>query len=288
MSRASTRVDIEAVRRYYDRHSAAFVAVGQRGSEGALHRAVWGPGTETRWQAFRYVEDRIAALLETLPAADEPLHVVDLGCGVGASLCYLAGRLPIQGTGVTISPVQVGIAGDRIRAAGLTDRVRCLEGDYRDDVPGLAPADLAYAIESFVHGPAPAQFFARCARLVRSGGLLVICDDVRRPTSGRAAARTIDRFRRGWHVHALLDRNDIGALAAAAGFSHVSTTDLSPWLEIRRARDRAVSLLLAPIQWLPLQHTRLGYLQGGSALQTCLARGWIGYDFMVFRRDAHA
>jgi hypothetical protein len=30
---------------------------------------------------------------------------------------------------------------------------------------------------------------------------------------------------------------------------------------------------------------RYGHLLGGSALQDCLAHGWIGYEFAVFRRQ---
>ncbi len=277
--------DLDAVRRYYDRNSETFVARGQAGSAGALHRAVWGPGVENRWQAFRHVEDRIADLLRQLPPAHGATKVVDLGCGVGASLCYLASRLPIQGVGVTLSTVQVRLARERIDAAGFADRLRIVEGDYADQGLDIEPSDLAYAIESFVHGPAPDRFFAAAARCLRPGGLLVVCDDVRRTSTEPAATRTIDTFCKGWHVNALLSREEIVKLAVRAGFSHEGTVDLSADLELHRPRDRAVRWLLGPLSWLPLHRTRFGYLQGGTALQTCLSRGWIGYDFIRFRRQ---
>src|SRR4051812_18079965 len=95
------------VRRYYDRQTAGFLKFGQGGSSGAIHRAVWGPGITDRSRAFRYVEDQIAGLIGRLSpseqgperrpehGSEQPLHVVDLGCGVAASLCYLAQQLPI-------------------------------------------------------------------------------------------------------------------------------------------------------------------------------------------------
>jgi SAM-dependent methyltransferase len=280
------RFDAADLRRYYDRHTPAFVAFGQRGSGGAIHRAVWGPGVHSRRDAFRYVEDRIAdAVSRLVPSVGHP-HIVDLGCGVGASLCYLAERLPIRGTGITVSPVQARLAAERIRQGGHADRVRCVVGDYNDLPPGLDPADLAYAIESFVHGAAPDRFFAECRRVVRPGGALLICDDFRRPTGDPAAARAIERFRRGWHVNTLLRPEELRTLARDAGFEHESTSDLSSYLELGRARDRAADLLLALARWLPWTPARLDYLLGGSALQTCLAHGWIGYDLVVFRRPA--
>jgi SAM-dependent methyltransferase len=277
------RVDAEQVRRFYDRHTPAFVSFGQRGSNGAIHRAVWGPGTSSRSQAFRYVDDCIAGLVRQLPPLFEASHVVDLGCGVGASLCHLAEHLPVCGTGVTLSPVQARLAQRRIHESGLSDRIRCVEADYCDLPADIGRADLAYAIESFVHVSDPARFFAQCSRLVRPGGLLVICDDFRRPADA-AAARTLERFCRGWHVNSLLEGAEVRALARDAGFEHESTVDLSPYLEIRRLRDRAGQVMLRLFGAIPLLAPRLDYLSGGDALQTCLERGWIGYDLTRFRR----
>lgn len=272
------------VRRYYDRHTPAFVAFGQGKNAGAIHRAVWAPGVHDRDRAFHYVDDRIAEAIGTCPVGSEPWHVVDLGCGVGASLCYLAERLPVRGTGITLSPVQAELARARIRKSGLSDRVTCLEGDYCDLPAGIGPADAAYAIESFVHGPSPRQFFEQCRRLVRPGGVLLICDDFRRPTAGQAADRAIEQFCKGWHVNSLLDPAELRALAREAGFEHESTVDLSSCLEIHRWRDRAVGVFLAVGGWLPLDRTPLQHLRGGHALQTCLHRGWVGYDLACFRK----
>ena len=276
--------DADDVRRYYDRHTDNFVTYGQGGAAGAIHRAVWGPGADSPSAAFRYVEHRILEQLDTLSAGPAPTHVVDLGCGVGASLCYLAARLPIRGTGITLSPVQVQHAERRIREAGLSDRLACLEGDYCALPESIPPADLAYAVESFVHGPNPARFFAQCARLIRPDGLLVICDDFRRPATEAAATRAVERFRRGWHLNSLIHPEDLRAVATAAGFEHVSTHDLTPHLDLGRPRDRLVATFIALFGWLPLDGTRFGHLVGGSALHTCLARGWIGYDLALFRR----
>ena len=126
----------------------------------------------------------------------------------------LAKRLPIRGTGITLSPVQARMARQRIAAAGVADRVVCLEGDYGDLPDAVALADAVYAIESFAHAPAPARFFAEAARLLRPGGLLAVCDDFARPSPEPAAQRAIARFRRGWRINTLLDRTALRSLAA--------------------------------------------------------------------------
>ena len=278
--------DTEDVRRYYDRHTGNFVAHGEGGAAGALHRAVWGPGIDDVDAACHYVEERLIDRLRDRSSGLPPAHVVDLGCGVGGSLCHLASRLPVRGTGLTLSPVQVRHAERRIRAAGLAERIRCLEADYCDPPADVPPADLAYAIESMVHGPDPTRFFAACARIVRPGGLLAICDDFLRPADSVAARRAVERFRRGWHLNTLLHRHELRALAARAGFEHLSTDDLTPHLRLGRPRDRVAALFVAVCGWLPLDRTRFGHLVGGTALQTSLAKGWIGYDLALFRRAA--
>ena len=156
------RFDAADIKRYYDRHTASFVRFGE--GRASIHRAVWGPDTHTRDQAFHYVDDQIVALVKRIDAPLSAAHIVDLGCGVGASLCYLAERLPIRGTGITLSHAQAVMGRRIIAAAGLSDRVECMEGDYGDLPATLKPADLAYAIESFVHGADARSFFENVAR----------------------------------------------------------------------------------------------------------------------------
>jgi ubiquinone/menaquinone biosynthesis C-methylase UbiE len=279
------RFSIADLRRYYDRNTAAFVSLGQGGGVGAIHRAVWGPGVRSREEAFHYVDDRIADHVRRLPLEVEKPHVVDLGCGVGASLCYLAAMLPtISATGVTVSRVQALLAQERIEREKLTGRVICLEGDFSELPPAIGPANLAYAIEAFVHAPSPEGFFAECRRLIVPGGLLILCDDFKRPTSRAAAEAAIARFVRGWHINTLLTSAELTELAAAAGFEHRSTTDLTHYLELNRPRDQIVRAVLPLVAWLPLHATRFGHLLGGTALQRCLDERWVGYDLVVFQR----
>ena len=275
--------DAARVRDYYDRNTPAFVTLGQGATLGAIHRAVWAPGVADRAAAFHYVEERLAELIRGQASPGTP-HVVDLGCGVGASLAYLAGMLPIRGTGVTLSPVQADLAARRFAETGLASRVECLTGNYCDLPSGLARADLAFAIESFVHAQDPGGFFEQCRELVRPGGYLVICDDFRRPADGPGAAKAVQQFCEGWHVNTLLRADELQTLACARGFEHESTLDLSRYLEIHRARDRFIGALSWLIRGIPWARRRFGHLSGGHALQTCLARGWVGYDFAVFRR----
>lgn len=290
MASSAPRHSVDDVRRYYDRHTRGFLAFGTGGGVGAIHRAVWAPGVASRDDAFRFVDGRVVAVLaqtlgESSPGAAGPIvgHVVDLGCGVGASLCRVAEHMPIRGTGLTLSPLQVQLARDRARSLRLDDRVSVLEASFLDIPPSVPMADVAYAIESFAHTPDPVRFFEACARLIRPGGALVLCDDFLEPAApgNRAAARARERFARGWRVNTLLPATDVTRLAERAGFSLENSLDLSTYLEPLSLRDRVLD---AAMGWLPLGATPLGPVLGGAALKRCLACGWTSYRLLTFRR----
>lgn len=277
----------EQVRRYYDDNTRLFLSLGQ-GSEGTIRRAVWGPGVEDRRQAMRYVDSRIVERLRSIDpvAPGSRLRVADLGCGVGSSLCFIASQLPISGTGVTISPAQAALGTQRIAAQGLSDSVRCIQGNFCDLPVGLEPVDLAFGIESFIHAPDASAFFGQAARLVRPGGYLMVCDDLlaagaREVPRARAWAQ---RVRDGWKGLNLLAESEAHALAQQAGFEPVETADLTPFLEMQRPRDYAIGALMRCFGWLPLQGSYWSMLYGGHALQLSLKRGWMKYLLLTWQR----
>lgn len=287
MSRTQTQA--ERVRRFYDRNAGRFERLGQGGA--SMHRAVWAPGVTDRAAAFHHAEELI---LQALPAGTDRPRVVDLGCGVGASLLHLAGRHPeLTGEGVTISPAQASRAAELVAAAGLGDRIRCRVGDFLDPPadlrgPSGAGADLVYSIEAFVHGPDPAAYFRSAAGLLRPGGRLALVDDALAAPADRLTgrdARLVERFRAGWRVESLLTVDRLTALAAEAGLVPVEDRDLTPYLELRRPRDRALTVLLAVARPL-LRGEYWRSLDGGDALQHALLRGLLSYRFLTWERPA--
>jgi cyclopropane fatty-acyl-phospholipid synthase-like methyltransferase len=281
---ASSSIDTAAhtdrVRRYYDNNAAAFERLGQGGA--SIHRAVWGPGVSTREAAHHYVDE---LLLATLPADVARPTVVDLGCGVGASLLHLAERIDLRGEGLTISPLQAARAAELITRAGATDRVRCREGNFLavpDDL--AARADLTFSIEAFVHSADADRYLQQAAWTLRPGGTLVICDDF---LTGAAAstrgARWLAEFRTGWRVGSLITVEQLGALAAPHGLSVVRDLDLTPWLELRRWRDRWISALVTVGRLARPSGDYWQSLLGGNALQLALQAGLLNYRFVELR-----
>ena len=282
---ADTSPHAERVRRYYDSNAALFERLGQGGA--SIHRAVWGAGVRTRSQAFHHVDELILGVLGRA-AANSPPRVVDLGCGVGGSLLYLASRIDLRGEGITISPVQAARATELIATAGAAARLRCREGNYLALPDDLAGADLAFSIEAFVHSPDPARYFQEAARILRPGGNLIVCDDfltTRAASASPRAARWIEEFREGWRVGSLVTVEQARALAAAHGLTLVEDLDLTPHLELRRPRDRLITLLVALARPFRLSGEYWQSLVGGNGLQLALIGGVINYRFLQFQRS---
>ena len=58
-------------------------------------------------------------------------HVVEIGTGWGGFALFAARHYSCRVTTTTISPAQYRLAAERIRQAGLADRITLLKKDYR-------------------------------------------------------------------------------------------------------------------------------------------------------------
>jgi cyclopropane fatty-acyl-phospholipid synthase-like methyltransferase len=113
-----------------------------------------------------------------LDGIQEP-RLLDLGCGLGATLRSLACRLPKASLcGVTRVPWQVEHARSLNEAAGYSERIRVMEGDYQGTALPRASYDGVYALESscHAHGSDKGLLLEEMHSLLRPGGRLVVAD----------------------------------------------------------------------------------------------------------------
>jgi cyclopropane-fatty-acyl-phospholipid synthase len=113
--------------------------------------------------------DRVCRKLELTP--DD--HVVEIGTGWGSFALHAAGRYGCRVTTTTISAEQHRVAVERVREAGLEDRVTLLQQDYRD-LRGRFDKLVSIEMIEAVGWQYFDTFFRRCGRLLHSGGLMLL------------------------------------------------------------------------------------------------------------------
>ncbi|MGH7588198.1 MAG: class I SAM-dependent methyltransferase [Gemmatimonadota bacterium] len=148
VARGSTR----PVRRRYDRLAAVY---------------------DRRWSS--YVEASVRETLRRVEVRDGE-RVLDVGCGTGALLEAIAGRVPqARLAGVDLSPAMLAVA--RRRLAG---RAALVVGDATDLPLAGGRFDLVLSSSALRYWPDPAAALAEIARVLAPGGRVAItdwCDD---------------------------------------------------------------------------------------------------------------
>lgn len=155
---------------HYDRVTDAWrLLLGEE-----LHYGVFESGDEPLPAATSALTARMIAAARLEPGLD----VLDVGCGSGAPACELVSRFGVRVLGITTSAVGVAAARARAEAAGLPGATF----EQRDGTAnGLADAsfDRVWVLESSHLMRDRAALISECARVLRPGGRLVLCDLVR-------------------------------------------------------------------------------------------------------------
>jgi cyclopropane-fatty-acyl-phospholipid synthase len=104
-------------------------------------------------------------------------HVLEIGSGWGGFAVYAAEHYGCRVTTTTISHEQHAYASERVRAAGLQDRVTVLLDDYRDRTLGehgcydkLVSIEMIEAVGWQYLG----TYFRRCSELLRADGAMLL------------------------------------------------------------------------------------------------------------------
>ena len=127
-----------------------------------------GPET-TLEQASLAKLERVCAKLELGP--DD--HVLEIGTGWGGFAVYAAERYGCRVTTTTISREQHAYASERVRAAGLADRVSVLLEDYRE-LTGTYDKLVSIEMIEAVGWQYFQTFFRRCSELLSNDGAMLL------------------------------------------------------------------------------------------------------------------
>ena len=120
-------------------------------------------------EASRAKLDRICDKLDLGPAD----HLLEIGTGWGGFALHAAATRGCRVTTTTLSREQRDLALERVRAAGLSDRVTILLQDYRE-LTGVYDKLVSIEMIEAVGWKDFGTFFARCASLLRPDGVMAL------------------------------------------------------------------------------------------------------------------
>jgi cyclopropane-fatty-acyl-phospholipid synthase len=213
-------------------------------------------------------------------------HLLEIGGGWGSMALHAAARYGCRVTTTTISRAQWELARERVREAGLADRVTVLLCDYRD-LSGRHDKIVSVEMIEAIGAEQYPTFFERCCALLAPGGLLALQAITITDRRYERARREVDFIKR--HVFPGSCIPSVTALVGAAtaasdlGLRHLEdftphyARTLAAWRENLEAR-RAEVERLADERFRRLWHFYLCYCEGGFRERS------IGVVQMLFAR----
>ncbi|CAJ2510265.1 Uu.00g061650.m01.CDS01 [Anthostomella pinea] len=270
-----------------------------------IHHGLFKSPTETKEEAQLNL---IEYLLE-ISALPDRSEVLDVGCGIGGTSCFLAKEQACRVTGITISGKQVEIA-KRLTLAETSQaeiedqsgfisyqegKVRFIELDaekmldhFSSGDTKKASFDCVWVSEALSHFPNKPLFFSSAeALLAPGGGRLVIADWFKAPgLSPEQENADVKPIEDGMLLPKLCTADDYVRMAEAAGFK-VKSGPIDISKSVAKTWDISWSLVSSPSLWafaIAQGRDGLAFLQAFRAMRRGYANGTFRFAVMCFEK----
>jgi len=288
----------DTVKSYYENNTKRFLQFGRDAATKSIHQPLWKEADFTYSQALFYANELILQVIKTYPKKAS-LNIVDLGCGVGSSLFYLAKKLAPSTNyyGISISATQINIAKKELLKHSpkkeFKEHFHFLEADFTNLPPTLPQFDIAFSIEAFAHAPIAKNYFQQVAKSLKKGGKLVLIDDFLNDAVdfnqlNPKAKKAIADFKYGWMVESLLTQKELSKIAATFDLKIIEEEDLTPYMHNNTLKHKWIRFLVNSFRWVyDLSPRKSAYFRswiGGVGKQYCLAKGMVKYRKVVLEK----
>jgi len=230
--------------RYYDATWLDYRVLWSDRSSRAMHFGYYDEGISSHALALQNTNNVLARLARVGPGD----VVLDAGCGLGGSACWLAQHRHARCVGITPVHRQVTKARKIAAERGLSSRVEFVCGDYTHLPFGEGTFDVVWALESLCHATEKNKFYAEAARALRPGGRLVVADYMRagRPMPAPAEA-FLQPWLKGWSMPDLYTPGEHLDACRQAGFANAGISNFTPTVERSLRRLYRLALAAGPL-----------------------------------------
>lgn len=263
-------------------------------SEGVLHTGYFSGDSDTDYQA---AAERTSAILAADAGLDGSSYVLDVGCGCGNFLLYLAGRFGCRGEGLDLSEERIKFARSLLAGTGLAGTGLAGPGDggqQRIAFRHGSVTALPYEPGTFSHVVSQDALFlvpdkprshTEIFRVLRPGGLFA-CSDFLQPRAEigeRARRHVYDRVR--WSSGYSLPGYQ--AALEQAGFEIVGVRDLQSHIrQTYRVLGAMAASRAAAAPDPAARDWMLAFSASCAEIQAAVDRGEFGWGIIVARRPA--
>src|SRR5882672_9566938 len=131
-----------------------------------IHHGLFETGGESPEQAQIRMLDHCSRLIR--PTSGD--QILDVGCGHGGTLLYLAAKFGCRGTGLTLSPKQARIARENAAKAGFAKQINFDIADADTFQFPSSSFDIVWGMESTEHFADKPKFFRNAGFALPPGG----------------------------------------------------------------------------------------------------------------------
>lgn len=244
---------------YYDQCQSDYSLFWDLERSRALHAGYWDASTRSLADALQR-ENEVLAEMAAIKASDK---VLDAGCGVGGSACFLAEKYSCHVTGISLSQRQIQDARSYAAKKHFAITPEFIVADFTQTPFGDASFDVIWGIESICHAQDKAAFAREAYRLLKPGGRLVVADGFAlRSHFEKKDSQNMRRWLYGWGVDALETVAAFHTHLAEAGFQAIRSQDITDHV---RPSSRRLYWISMPA----LLYSKIGqWLGWRTALQT--------------------
>jgi len=162
---AGKEEEIERISYHYEVDPKFFLTI-TGGEWNTYSCSLWGEKNMTLTEAQEKKLDLYAELMELKPG----MKILDVGCGWGGPLVYLCHKYGVSGHGITISPMAITTAEQRVHKYGVD---ATFEVVHWEDLNGEEVYDAVFTDEVIVHFNNLEGFFNKVYKLLKKDGVMV-------------------------------------------------------------------------------------------------------------------